>query len=38
LLILSTLAKIFSQEEVCQAIRKAASKEEIETIIRSAEQ
>jgi PTS system nitrogen regulatory IIA component len=38
LLILSALAKIFSQEEVCQAIRKAASKEEIETIIRSAEQ
>ena len=38
LLILSALAKIFSQEEVCEAIRKAATKEEIETIIRAAEQ
>jgi len=38
LLILSALAKIFSSEEVCEAIRGAASKEEIETIIRSAEQ
>jgi PTS system nitrogen regulatory IIA component len=38
LLILSALARIFSREEVCQAIREATSKEEIETIIRSAEQ
>jgi mannitol/fructose-specific phosphotransferase system IIA component (Ntr-type) len=37
-LILSALAKIFSREEVCEAIRGAASKEEIEAIIRSAEQ
>jgi PTS system nitrogen regulatory IIA component len=38
LLILSSLAKIFSQEEVCQAIRGAASRDEIEKIIQSAEQ
>ncbi len=38
LLILSSLAKIFSQEEVCQAIRGAASRDEIERIIQSAEQ
>jgi len=38
LLILSALARIFSREEVCQAVREAASKEEIEAIIRSAEQ
>ena len=38
LLILSTLARIFSQQDVCDAIRKAASKEEIAAIIESAEQ
>ncbi len=38
LLILSALAKIFSRAEVCEAIRGAANKEEIATIIRSAEQ
>jgi PTS system nitrogen regulatory IIA component len=38
LLILSALAKIFSREDVCNAIRVASSKEEIETIIRLAEQ
>ena len=38
LLILSSLARIFSQEEICQAIRNAANKEEIEKIIKSAEQ
>ncbi|HUV22204.1 MAG TPA: PTS sugar transporter subunit IIA [Gammaproteobacteria bacterium] len=38
LLILSALAKIFSRDDVCRAIREATSKEEIETIIRSAEQ
>ena len=38
LLILSSLAKIFSQEEVCQAIRGAASRDEIRKIIQSAEQ
>jgi len=37
LLILSSLARIFSQPEVCQAIRDAANKEEIEKIIQSAE-
>lgn len=38
LLILSSLARIFSQADVCQAIRDASSKEEIEKIIQSAEQ
>lgn len=38
LLILSTLARIFSQPEVCDAIRKAGSREEIAAIIESAEQ
>jgi len=38
LLILSSLARIFSRPEVCQAIRDAAGKEEIEQIIQSAEQ
>jgi PTS system nitrogen regulatory IIA component len=38
LLILSALARIFSRAEVCEAIREAANKEEIEAIIRSAEQ
>ena len=38
LLILSSLARIFSQADVCQAIRDAAGKEEIEQIIQSAEQ
>jgi nitrogen PTS system EIIA component len=37
LLILSSLARIFSQPEVCQAIRDAPGKEEIEQIIQSAE-
>jgi len=37
LLILSSLARIFSQSEVCQAIRDAVGKEEIEQIIQSAE-
>ncbi len=38
LLILSSLANIFSQKEVCQAIRGAASRDEIEKIIQLAEQ
>ncbi len=38
LLILSSLARIFSQADVCEAIRSATSKEEIEQIIQSAEQ
>ena len=38
LLILSTLARIFSRQEICDAIRKAGSKEEIAAIIESAEQ
>lgn len=38
LLILSSLARLFSQSDVCQAIRDASSKEEIEQIIQSAEQ
>ena len=38
LLILSSLARIFSKSEVCEAIRAAASREEIEKIIQSAEQ
>jgi PTS system nitrogen regulatory IIA component len=38
LLILSALARIFSRAEVCEAIRGATNKEEIETIIRLAEQ
>ena len=38
LLILSSLASIFSQEDVCDAIRNAGSKEEITEIIQSAEQ
>ncbi len=38
LLILSSLARIFSREEVCEAIRNAASKDEIAQIIQSAEQ
>lgn len=38
LLILSTLARIFSQQDVCDAIRKAGSKDEIAAIIESAEQ
>jgi PTS system nitrogen regulatory IIA component len=37
LVILSSLARIFSQPDVCQAIRDAANKEEIEKIIQSAE-
>lgn len=37
LLLLSSLARIFSQPEVCQAIRDATGKEEIEKIIQSAE-
>jgi len=37
LLILSSLARVFSQSEVCQAIRDAVGKEEIEQIIQSAE-
>ncbi len=35
--ILSSLAKIFSQNEICNAIRKASSGEEIARIIESAE-
>ncbi len=35
--ILSALAKIFSQPEVCESIRQAQSREEIITIIESAE-
>ncbi len=38
LLILSSLARIFSNADICEAIRAAASKEEIEKIIQSAEQ
>lgn len=38
LIILSSLASIFSRPEVCEAIRSAASKEEIAQIIESAEQ
>lgn len=38
LLILSSLARIFSKTEVCQAIRMANGKDEIEKIIQSAEQ
>lgn len=38
LLILSSLARIFSNNEVCEAIRAAESKDEIEKIIQSAEQ
>jgi len=38
LLILSSLARIFSREEVCEAIRKAVSRDEIAKIIESAEQ
>jgi len=38
LLILSSLARIFSSEEVCDAVRKAGSKDEIAAIIESAEQ
>ncbi|MGD2172245.1 MAG: PTS IIA-like nitrogen regulatory protein PtsN [Gammaproteobacteria bacterium] len=38
LVILSSLAKIFSDQEVCEAIRKATSREEIANIIAAAEQ
>jgi PTS system nitrogen regulatory IIA component len=38
LLILSSLARIFSDADICEAIRAATSKEEIEKIIQSAEQ
>ena len=38
LVILSSLASIFSHEDVCDAIRGAGSKEEIAKIIQSAEQ
>jgi PTS system nitrogen regulatory IIA component len=38
LLILSALARLFSDDQVCQALRNATSKEEIERIIQSAEQ
>ena len=38
LIILSSLAGIFSRPEVCEAIRHAASKDEIAQIIQSAEQ
>jgi len=38
LIILSSLASIFSQEDVCDAIRNAGSKDEIAEIIQSAEQ
>ena len=38
LIILSSLAGIFSKPEICEAIRSAASKEEIAQIIESAEQ
>jgi PTS system nitrogen regulatory IIA component len=38
LLILSSLANIFSKTEVCEAVRNASSKEEIAQIIQSAEQ
>ena len=36
--ILSSLAKVFSQDEICEAIRKASSGEEVARIIDSAEQ
>lgn len=38
LIILSSLAGIFSRADVCEAIRNASSKDEIEDIIQSAEQ
>ena len=38
LLILSSLARVFSDADICEAIRTAESKEEIEKIIQSAEQ
>ena len=38
LMILSSLARIFSQAEICDAIRAAGSSEEIEQIISAAEQ
>ncbi|MDH3387056.1 MAG: PTS IIA-like nitrogen regulatory protein PtsN [Gammaproteobacteria bacterium] len=38
LMILSSLARIFSKEEVCDAVRNAGSKDEIAAIIESAEQ
>ncbi len=38
LLILSSLARVFSDAEVCKAIRAAATRDEIEKIIQSAEQ
>jgi PTS system nitrogen regulatory IIA component len=38
LLILSSLASIFSRAEVCDAVRNASSSDEIEKIIQSAEQ
>lgn len=38
LMILSSLARIFSHDEVCAAIRSAQSREDIADIIRSAEQ
>ncbi len=38
LVILSSLAKVFSRQEVCEAIRKAASRDEIAKIIEAAEQ
>jgi PTS system nitrogen regulatory IIA component len=38
LLILSSLARIFSQTDVCEAIRSATSRDEIAQIIKSAEQ
>ena len=37
LIILSSLARVFSSEEVCDAIREAGSKDEIAQIIESAE-
>jgi len=38
LLILSSLARIFSNPEICESIRNARDKQEIEQIIQSAEQ
>jgi PTS system nitrogen regulatory IIA component len=38
LMILSSLASIFSQADVCEAIRSATSRDEIAQIIKSAEQ
>ena len=38
LMILSSLASMFSKQEVCDAIRHAGSKDEIAQIIESAEQ